>query len=251
MLVELIMVKSKFNLKAEASKNKLSYLWWVIDPVLHMAVFYVVFGLLLERGGEDYVAYLLIGLVAFQWFAKSVQGAAPSILRGKGLMNQINVEPIFFPLVAIMVNTAKQMPVFIMLFLFLVIYGLLPTIHWLAIPLLFAVNLLFIIAIGLIPAMMIPYLKDLNQIVPTGIQFLLFSSGTFISLEQIPVEYREYFLMNPVANVLYQYRLILLHHQWPDFVLLSKLFIVSISLLAIVLLAYAKVKKSYPRVVSE
>ena len=55
---ELVSTKVIANLKAEASKSYLSYLWWILEPILHMMVYYLVFGLLLNRGTEDFVVYL-------------------------------------------------------------------------------------------------------------------------------------------------------------------------------------------------
>ncbi|OBX34299.1 hypothetical protein A8U91_03352 [Halomonas elongata] len=84
MFWDLVWTKARLNLKSEASQNHLRYLWWILDPVLYMTVFYVVFGLLMERGGEGFIAYLLTGLVPFQWFAKTVQHTSNSIVGGRG-----------------------------------------------------------------------------------------------------------------------------------------------------------------------
>jgi len=52
-LVELIWTKALFNLRSEVQRNYLSYGWWVLEPLLHMIVYYVVFGLLLSRGEQN------------------------------------------------------------------------------------------------------------------------------------------------------------------------------------------------------
>jgi len=51
--LELIWTKTIFNLRSEVHRNYLSYGWWVLEPLLHMVVYYLVFGLLLQRGSED------------------------------------------------------------------------------------------------------------------------------------------------------------------------------------------------------
>lgn len=61
--LELVWVKAKLNLKSEASINYLSYAWWIIEPVLQMAIYYLVFAYLLKQGGHDYVPFLLTGLI--------------------------------------------------------------------------------------------------------------------------------------------------------------------------------------------
>src|SRR5699024_7169284 len=110
--LELVWVKARFNLRSEANRNHLRYLWWFIEPLLFMAVYYVVFALLLQRGGKNYVPYLLTGIIPFQWFAKSIQGASNTIVQGKGLMKSVRVSPLFFTLANLVQNASKQMPVF-------------------------------------------------------------------------------------------------------------------------------------------
>lgn len=60
--LELIWVKASFNLRSEASVNYLSYAWWIIEPLLHMVVYYVVFSFLLAREGITMLLFYLQGL---------------------------------------------------------------------------------------------------------------------------------------------------------------------------------------------
>ena len=64
---QLVFTKVAANLQTETSRDYLSYLWWVIEPILHMLVYYLVFSFLLSRGTEDYVVFLLTGLIPFFW----------------------------------------------------------------------------------------------------------------------------------------------------------------------------------------
>ena len=160
-MFDLIWTKSRLNLKSEANQNYLRYVWWLLDPLLYMTVFYVVFGLLLQRGGEDYLVYLLTGLVPFQWFAKTTQLASGSILGGRGLMNQVNIPPIFFPLVMVTQTAGKQMMIFGMLIVFLLSYGIEPSFCWL----------------GLIPVLLVQECHHLQldqTIIPQFQKFLIF-----------------------------------------------------------------------------
>ncbi|HCE41701.1 MAG TPA: ABC transporter permease, partial [Alcanivorax sp.] len=249
--IDLVLTKARLNLKSEANRNHLRYLWWVLDPLLYMAVFYVVFGLLLHRGGEGFVAYLLTGLVPFQWFAKTIQHASNTIVEGRGLMNQVRISPLFFPLVAVAQNAGKQTLVFLMLAVFLVVYGLPPTPHWLALAPVVALQLAFMVVVGCALAMLIPFVRDLLNLVPTGLQFLLFCSGVFYTLDTIPERWRDLFLANPMANLLHQYRRILLDHQWPDWSQLGWLALGCALGLVAVLLAYRRLEGVFPRVVVE
>lgn len=249
--VDLVWTKARLNLKSEASKNHLRYLWWILDPVLYMTVFYIVFGLLMERGGPGFIAYLLTGLVPFQWFAKTVQQTSNSIVGGKGLMHKVRISPLFFPLVGIVQNTGKQLLVFAMLGIFLILYGLPPTIHWLAFIPIVLVQLLLMTVVSCTLAMMVPFVRDLTNLIPTGIQFLLFTSGIFYTIDRIPEAWRSLFFTNPMANILYQYRQVFVENQWPDWSGLGWLALGCILGLGLVVFLYRRLEPIFPRVVIE
>lgn len=249
--LDLVWTKARLNLKSEASQNHLRYLWWILDPVLYMTVFYIVFGILMERGGPGFIAYLLTGLVPFQWFAKTVQHTSNSIVGGKGLMHKVRISPLFFPLVGIVQNTGKQLLVFSMLGIFLILYGLPPTIHWLAFIPIVLVQLMLMTAVSCTLAMVVPFVRDLTNLIPTGIQFLLFTSGIFYTIDRIPEEWRSLFFTNPMANILYQYRQVFVENQWPDWSGLGWVALGCIVGLGIVVFLYRRLEPIFPRVVIE
>jgi len=251
LFLDLVSTKAKMNLKSEVSQSYLRYLWWLIDPLLYMAVFYIFFGLLLKHGGPDYLAYLLTGLVPFQWFAKTVSQASNSIVAGKGLMNQVRLSPLFFPLVSVLQNSGRQLVAFVMLFTFLIVIGLHPTLYWLGFIPIVLVQFVLIVAASCLVSMIVPFIRDFAYLVPTGIQFLFFCSGVFTRLESIPERWHSVFLMNPMANILYQYRLVFVQHSWPDWAWLTWLAVGSALALGVIIVGYRYLEAVFPRVVLE
>ena len=117
--INLLIVKIQANLRNEVSRYYLNYFWWVIEPILTMMVFYVVFSILLQRGTPYFTGFLLVGITHWMWFARTIQNGSQSILQGKGLMLQINVYKAFFPLVVVGRDAFKQIFVTSLLLLFL------------------------------------------------------------------------------------------------------------------------------------
>ncbi|MEQ8515100.1 MAG: ABC transporter, partial [Chromatocurvus sp.] len=62
---------SRMALRADASRFFLGYIWWVLEPLLYVAVFYVVFVLILQNRQENFLVFLMCGKLAFIWFSKS------------------------------------------------------------------------------------------------------------------------------------------------------------------------------------
>lgn len=215
-LLAIVWEKSKLNLKSEATVNYLSYTWWIIEPIIHLTCYYIVFELLLDRGGPGFVYFLLTGLIPWLWFARTINQGSNSLIGGRMLMGQIFIPKLFFPLVFITQCCIKQALVFVILLVFLTATQFSPSIHWLSCIALMLVQLFFMIPLVCLIAAAVVFIRDLTFIVPTILQFMFFCSGIFFSLDKISVEYQSIFFANPVAGLIHQYREVLLHNSWPD-----------------------------------
>lgn len=248
--LNLILYKAGADLRSEAAKTYIGVLWWVLDPILMMAVFYLVFAVLLQRGTEHFVQFLLIGLVAWRWFQGTVTNGANSISGGgKSLMRQVYLPKIIFPLVVVVTDLFKFLVVLLLLLGFLWVSGFAPGFAYLALPLLLLLQLGLIIGLASLLAALVPFLPDLIIMVRHLLQMLFFLSGIFYSVEMIPAEYQSYFFLNPMAVLIDAYRAILMHAQWPSFI---RLFGVLVLVAVVNLLAWWVLRacdRLYPKLV--
>lgn len=217
---ELILYKTLADLRAEAAKTYIGFLWWVFDPLIFMAIFYVVFGLLLKRSTADFVPFLLIGLVSWRWFQNTITHSATSILGGRGLMRQVYVPKIIFPLVVILTDLVKFGIVLMLLLIYLWLAGF--SIGWpyLALPVLLLTQFLLIVGLTLLVAAFVPFAPDLRYLVEHSLQILFYFSGIFFSGSTIPKNYQTYFYLNPMASIIEAYRDILMYQRWPNWLAL-------------------------------
>jgi len=234
---QLVIIKVRFSLRSEASQSYLSYAWWLLEPLLQMGVFYIVFDILLNRGTEDFVAFLLCGIIPWLWFSKSVNHSGNSISRGKGLISQTYIPKPFFPLVIIGQALVKQTFVFLLLFVFLFVYDYFPSIGWLWLIPIITTQLLLIIAISFIVAFIVPFARDIQYLIDAGLRMTMFGSGIFYSYKHVFLpEHRNIFLMNPMANLIANYRRVLMEDIEP---LIGSLAIISlVSILVIFLMTH-------------
>ena len=249
--LNLLKFKVKCRLKSEASTSYLSYGWWIAEPILYMLAFYLIFGILMNRGTENFVAFLLCGLTPWLWFNKSVNNSTNSILTGRSIMMQARVPVFLFPIEVVAQDLVKQLVVFVLLVIFLVLYGLLPDIHWLGLLPLMVVQLVLIFAVSLFVALVIPFLPDLRYLVQTGFLLMMFGSGIFYSYELILPEHRTYFFMNPMATLIKNYRAVLMENSWPDWLTLSMILLISILVAAGCLLFLSRNRTTYTRLALE
>lgn len=246
-LIDLIWTKSLLNLKSEASRNVLSYVWWILEPFLYMLVFYVVFETLLNRGGENYTTFLITGLIPWMWFMKSVSGSSSSIINSHALITQIKIHPVIFPLTIVAQTLVKQIPVFILLIGFVWLQGFEPTISWFWLIPITILELIIIVIFSLVVAALIPFVRDFNYLVPTGLTFLMFMSGIFYDYKNIGEQWQDVFLMNPMAYLIKCYRDIFFNTEAINTDDLFSWFLTSIALLMVTLYLYRKLGNIFPK----
>lgn len=246
----LLMFKTYVDLRAEASRTYLNFLWWIVEPVLYMGVFYVVFGLMFKRGdGPDYVPFLLCGLMAWKWFDSTIRSGANAIQINAALIGQVFIPKIFFPSVTIAHNIVKFVFVLIIFLVFLQFYGLDLNKTYVMLPAILFVQLLLIAGCTFLLAAIVPFLPDIMQVVNYALTLLLFLSGIFYSVDSFPEQYQVYFYLNPMVSIIEAYRDVMLYSQWPNLTSLSIIAGVSGLMIALGAWIMFRYERVYPRVV--
>lgn len=238
------------RLKHELRLYYLHFVWWFVEPVLDMVIYYLVFAILLKQGTDKYIPFLLTGIIFWSWFNRSVQNSASSILQAKELIAQTDIPKSFFPIATVLQDVVKQSFVLVVLLLFLILYGLPVTWSWTALPILIAVQFLLIIGVAVLLAAIVPFFPDFKFIIAAGLHLMFFASGIFYDIDRtlLPV-HRTFCYLNPMAGLIRNYRIILLQGLWPDWSYILTVFLSILILLVFSLLLVRRFDHIYPKIV--
>ncbi len=232
----LVDVQARMLLKADSSKFKLGIMWWFLEPLMWVCVFYVVFALILNTGRKsgDFLLFLACGKFAYIWFSKTVIQASGSIVASQGLIGKVNLPKSLWPMSAIQESVYRQATVYLLLMAILWFGGISPGFAWLwMLPVLFVMYLM-IVATGLIGACLVSIVRDFQRFIGLGMTFLLFTSGIFWDVRQIPNQEKAELLLavNPLAFLIDAHRQVLMHNAVPDMLHLALIGLGSIVLAA-------------------
>src|SRR5699024_4039229 len=144
---DLILYLVKSGLKAEHRNSYLCYLWWLLDPLLSIAVYYFLVVIILYRGGADYLVFLVIGLIFWRWISSSINASAKSVLRYSVIINQVALPKMIFPVSFALSQLVNFLFGLVVISIFLAIFGVMPTWHIVYLPLIIIITLLFLLAI--------------------------------------------------------------------------------------------------------
>lgn len=247
--LDIILFKTWADLKAEASRAYIGFLWWFIEPILYMGTFYLLFGLGLRYGGENFVYFLLCGLIPWKWFSSTVANGSRSIEANGGLIMQVYLPKHILPTITVMINTVKFAIIFILLLIFLVANGFTPTSAWIMLIPLILTQFLLVLAVTSLLAALVPFIPDLKFVIENTLLLLMFLSGIFFDIEQVSPNLKAILFLNPVALLVKNYRQVLIEQQWPASSEL--IYVVVLSLLCGALAYYLlkKLNRRYAKVV--
>ncbi|MBU1191295.1 MAG: ABC transporter permease [Gammaproteobacteria bacterium] len=246
--IELILYKTYADIKAEMARSYLGLIWWLIEPVLYLGAFYILFVLVLHRGGPDFVPTFLCGAVVWKWFDSGLKGGSHAISANRGLLQQVYVPKFIFPVIAVLGSTARFVPVFVVFTLFLLVYGIPIQLTWLAAPIVMLTQLFLIMALAMLVGAITPFLPDLKAAIDNGMMFLFFISGVFFNINDVHEPLRSYLLLNPMAGLIDEYRNAMLRGVWPDTAHLTIILLISFVLGALALALLKEMDHKYGKV---
>src|SRR5690625_2204070 len=139
---DLIYYLVKSGLKAEHRNSYLGYFWWLLDPLLGVLVYYFLVVIILERGGENFAVFLVIGLVVWRWISSSINASAKSILRYSSIINQVYLPKSIFPLSFTITQLFNFIFGLIVIAIFLIFNGVIP--GWQIVYLTFFIFVMFV-----------------------------------------------------------------------------------------------------------
>ena len=248
---ELVLYKSYFSLLSESKRTILSVGWWVLEPLLTMVVYYIVFAYFLNIQAENFVFYLLISLVFFQWFSKSISSSMNTINDSGSVIGKIAINKLFFPLTSFLIDFVKIVVVIFILLVGLNIFDFTVNDSYIFLPVIFIAQFIFTLSIVFWVALIIPFFPDFRILIDLLLRGLMFASAIFYPLDRLSQQIQEYMIFNPIAILLDGYRQILMYNNFTfeDSQYFFILILISSVLLIGAVLFEKKVSNSYIKVI--
>ncbi len=229
-LIELVLFSTYAELRAEAARSYLGLVWWVLEPAMMMAAFWLVFDVILHTGGPDYVPFLLIGMTLWQWMKSCITHGGYAIWSNLPMVRQVRLPPLVFPLIAMLSDTVKFVFIFALLLVILWTLGYPPNAAYWALPIVFLAIFVAAAGAGFVVAALVPLVPDLRFVIEQVLIVVMFLSGVIFPLDRVPEHLKWVMALNPVAVVMDDARGILMHGHLPNWVGLGKVATISIAL---------------------
>lgn len=206
------------DFKVKYKRSVLGVLWSLLYPILTMAVMALVFTNVFKftTPGVSYLAYLMSGLVIFNYFSEATNLAMSSVVANFSLINKVYMPKYIFPLSKCVFAGINFLLSLIPLYIVLLATGTGINIYHLLLPYAFLCLFLFTLGFGLILATVSVFLRDMFYIF--GVIISLWTYMTPIMYDISIIDKPSLLLLfkfNPMYWIIYFVRWIVLYHQMP------------------------------------
>ena len=214
---ELLLIWTEREIKIRYKQSILGISWGILQPLLLMIIFTVVFSLFARfpTEGIPYPIFSYVGLLPWTFLSTSFSFGSNSLVTNMNLITKVFFPREILPLGSIgagLFDFIIATSVFIPMLIFYKIH-----LTWLVvwIPLILTFQIILTMGITLLAAAIIVFYRDLRFIVPLGIQLWLFATPVVYSMNSIPKRYQSLLIVNPMTGIIEGYRQVLLYNQSP------------------------------------
>jgi lipopolysaccharide transport system permease protein len=197
------------DIKVRYKQTALGVAWAIVQPVMTMVLFTIVFGRIaaLPSDGVPYPLFSLAGLLPWQLFASSVTGSANSLVGSAGLLTKVYFPRLIVPLSAALATLVDFAVSAAILAGLMAWYGVAPTPMVVTLPLFLALGLATALGVGLWFAALNVKYRDVQYVLPFVMQLWLFASPVAYSASLIhsPLG-RAVYALNPLAGAIQGFR---------------------------------------------
>lgn len=230
----------------------LGLLWSFVNPVLLLAVYTFVFGIVFQaRWGQgtgdrlEFAIVLFAGLIVFNLFSECLT-RAPGLV----LSNVNYVKKVIFPLEILPWVSLGSALFHAMVSLGVLLAFLLFTGHGIAwtvclLPIVLAPFLLLIMGLSWLLASVGVFVRDVGQVVGMAMTVLLFMSPIFYPAAALPEAVRGWLFLNPLTFIIEQSRDVLIWGRTPDWAGLALYAAISLALAWAGLFWFQKTRKGF------
>jgi lipopolysaccharide transport system permease protein len=166
--------------------------------------------------GVPYPLFALSGLVPWTLFSQSLNGASSSLVNSQNLISKVYFPRLLLPLSAVASFVVDFLIASVVLVIAMLLYGRVPPVTFLWVPVLGLFAVLVALAVGLWLAAINVRYRDVKYAIPFVIQLWLFASPVAYSSQLVPPGLRTLFSLNPMTGVIDGFRWAALGGPRPD-----------------------------------
>lgn len=235
------------DIKVRYAQTVLGAGWAILQPVLAMVVFTLIFGNFakIPSDGVPYPVFSLAALVPWIYFSTALTTASNSLIANPNLITKVYLPRLVIPLAPVLAGLVDFAIALVILFAMMLAFGIVPSSGVAVLPILVLIMMMAAAGIGCLLAALNVQYRDVKHIVPFLVQVLMFASPIVYPMSLVPEAYRVAYALNPMAGVIEGFRSVLLGTNSISWSLLSVSAVSSVVFLTIGALYFRRMERVF------
>lgn len=243
------------DLKKKGRDTLFGNVWWILDPLLQMAVYVVLVSIIFKRSEEDYALFIFAAILPWKWFSSAIGDAILSVSGQDKLIKQVQFPKLVLPVAAILAGIVQfafgMIPLGALLVL---LYPDRISMALFLIPIVAVVQLIFTLALGILAAALNVFFRDIGNLSRHALRLWFYLSPALYGaavIDEIAGSHQyiaQAIKINPFYAILNGYRSVIYYGEAPDWVALGSVLGVSIAFLVVSLWFFKRVEPTFAKV---
>ena len=246
----LIWKLAKNDFKKRYAGSYMGAVWAMIQPVVTVAMYYIVFDKLMgngiNRGTGDvpFVLFLTAGLVPWFYFSEALNNGTNALLEYNYLVKKVVFKISVLPIIKIIAATFIHVFFIGVLLLVAALYGYYPTVYTLQIVYYSFCLFIFVLALCYSTCSIVVFFRDLGQIINIALQIGMWATPILWNINTLSGKWVVILKLNPLVYIVNGYRSAIYEREWffQDFFSAMYFWIVTVVLFGIGAAVFKRLK---------
>ena len=242
---ELIKTSVKKDIGGKYKHSFLGVLWSFVNPLLQIAVYAIIFPLIMRNSIENYTVFMICGLIPWTYFSTVLNRASFVMIENGNIIKKVYFPREILQLSLVTSETVNFLISCVLILAFVLITGMGISIYVLAFPIVLIAQYIMLAGLSLIFSSITVYFRDLQHFIGVILQLFFYATPIVYSVETIPEEFRWILNFNPMTYIIDGYRAIFYEKTMPDIPTLGIIIAISIGVTVIGYLLFNKLQKKF------
>lgn len=179
---------ARSNVRSEHVDSVLGEAWFLLNPLLLIGVYWLIFGVFLQidRGVEgSYPAFVAIGVFTFDLSRSGMMRSSGCMVRHVGLVRSLHFPRALIPIAVALEQGYRYLPEMVVVMGILLATGETPQFGWLAVLPILVVQTIFTLGAGLFVARLGHHAHDARNALPFLLRLAFYLSGILYSVDDL------------------------------------------------------------------
>ena len=244
---ELLKTNVQKEIRGKYKASFLGVLWSFINPLLQVLVYAIVFPYMLRNTGDNYIIYLITGIIPWTFFNTSLLSCVSCIKANAGIIKKVYFPREILPISSVVSGYVNFLISCIIILIFCIGSGVGISWHIIFVPLLGLIEGVLILGAGMILGALDAYVQDLEYIMNFILMMAFYGTPVIYRLDTISATsfVGKLVRINPITMLMNAYRDVFMMHQVPNMESMCIVTAVAVVFLVIGYVVFKKLEKGF------